>query len=74
MKKWNAPEMMELAIECTYESNNGNIGYTGEDNPNYKTKTKHCECGHSTNFVFCDVCGAGDKETGDDTVVTERLS
>ncbi len=73
MKKWNAPEMVELAIECTYGNGNGNTPTTGAK---YKTKTNQCECGHNTNFAFdaaCE-CGGYKVEGGDDTVVTERLS
>lgn len=82
MKKWNAPEMVELAIECTFDccdeehsSCNGNTPTTGATDK-YKTKTNHCECGHNTNFAFCDVCSAfGNKDgNGSDTVTPDTLS
>lgn len=75
MKKWNAPEMVELAIENTANRCNGETPTTGATHK-YKTKTNQCECGHNTNFAFdvaCD-CGGNSEITGDDTVVTDRLS
>lgn len=64
MKKWNTPEMVELAIE--YTENNGCNGETPDaSHVNYKKKTNQCECGHNTNFMFNRDCADSENHTPD---------
>lgn len=62
MKKWNAPEVVELDITCT-AGGKGNGNTPDASDVNYKAKNQQCECNHNTNFAFQSWCN-GDHSNG----------